>query len=326
MSKRIIQYLGTDTRRTISSAARTFGVAVSTVNGLVRRFEVRGSTAALPKGGARRIKLDQNAINMLSLWTEERPDVTLRELRTRLATELTIEVTKKTISNALKRSGFTVKLLRRLPASRNCTATIEARFVYAQKYLNEAPADRRSIIWIDECGFNLHVRRTCGRSRRGERASITVANGRGHNVSVCAAMSEEGFLHEKLRPGAYNAEEFCVYLRELFTILVQMGRRECWLILDNVPFHHRADVATCVHAHGHWLVFLPPYSPMLNPIESLFGKWKALIRGMEASMSQDALLRSMAIARAEISVADCLGWVRDMNRNIGLSLQRHVFE
>jgi transposase len=266
MSKRIIQYLGTDMRRMISSAARTFWVAVSTVNGLVWRFEARGSTAVLPKGGARRTKLVQSAINMLALWTEERPDVTLWELKICLATEQGIVVTNKTISNALKHSGFTVKLLWWLPASRNCPATIEAGFVYAQKYLNEAPVDHRSIIWIDECGFNLHIRHTCGHSRCGERASITVANGRGHNISVCVAMSEEGFLHKKLWPGAYNAKEFCVYLWELFTMLEQMGGRECWLILDNVPFHLRADIVACVHAYGHGLVFLSLYSPMLNPI------------------------------------------------------------
>jgi hypothetical protein len=77
--------------------------------------------------------------------------------------------------------------------------------------------------------------------------------------------------------------------------------------------------------YGHTLVFLPPYSPMLNPIESLFGKWKTLIRTQGVALSLDSLLLHMSAARCDITVNDCLGWIRDTNRNIGLSLQMHIF-
>jgi transposase len=105
-----------------------------------------------------------------------------------------------------------------------------------------------------------------------------------------------------------------------------MGRARCWIILDNVRFHHSLNVLECASRFEHQLIFLPPYSPMLNPIESLFGKWKTLIRAEGASISQDVLLTRMAAARVEISVSDCLGWIRDVDRNIGLSLQGHFFE
>ena len=85
-------------------------------------------------------------------------------------------------------------------------------------------------------------------------------------------------------------------------------------------------MSACAARHGHTLVFLPPYSPMLNPIESLFGKWKTLVRTQAVVFTQDSLLASMSVARIEITSADCLGWIRDMNRNIGLSLQGHLFE
>lgn len=326
LRERIIHYLHSNTKATISETAKTFGVAVSTTNGILRRYEARGTVQTLPKGGARNIKINMSAQNIIGAWIDEKPDITLREIRARLSTEYSIAVTVGAISTAISKHGFTVKILRTIPIARNCPENIQARFEYAQLFLNDAPADRRSILWIDECGFNLHIRRKCGRSRRGERASIVVANGRGRNISACAAMSEEGFIHERLRPGAYNAEEFCIFLRELFVILGQMGKSECWLILDNVRFHHSQIVASCAAQFGHHLVFLPAYSPMLNPIESLFGKWKTLIRSMGQSMTQDSLLESMAISRSEISVADCLGWIRDINRNIGMSLQRHVFE
>jgi hypothetical protein len=173
---------------------------------------------------------------------------------------------------------------------------LQARKAYAQKFINEAPADRRRIIWIDECGFNLYLRRKFGRSRRGDWASLTVANNRGRNISVCAAMSNEGFLHEVLRPGVYTAQTFCLFLCELFVVLHDMGRSNCWLVLDNVKFHHCEIVSSCASQHGHTLVFLPPYSPMLNPIESLFSKWKTLIRSAGVSLTQNLLLENMSSA------------------------------
>jgi transposase len=325
LQDRIIQYLHSNTNVSIAAAARTFGVAASTANGIMRRFEARGTTTLLPKGGSRRIKMTHEATLSLSSWLDERPDITLCTLKEKLRTEQGIVVSVKTIATHLIKNGFTVKILRTMPISRNCPETVQARYEYAQKYINDAPADHKNIIWVDECGFNLHIRRKCGRSRRGERASMAVANGRGRNISVCAAMSEEGFLLERLRLGSYNAEEFCAFLRELFTLLGQMGRDGCWIILDNVRFHHSPMVSLCATSYGHHLIFLPAYSPMLNPIESLFGKWKTLIRTQSVSMSQDSLLSSMATARVEITVPDCLGWIRDMTRNLALSLQYHLF-
>ena len=212
-----------------------------------------------------------------------------------------------------------------MPISRNCPATLQARHEYSQRFLGEAPADRRNIVWVDETGFNLHLRRKYGRARRGHNATVVVPNGRGRNISVCAAMSEEGFLHEMLQPGAYTAERFCVFLGELFDCLGSRGRSQCWIVLDNVRFHHCEIVRACSSARGHTLIFLPPYSPMLNPIESLFGKWKTLVRTEGVAQSQEILLANMAAARAAITQEDCLGWIRDTTRNIGLSLQYHIF-
>jgi hypothetical protein len=229
------------------------------------------------------------------------------------------------LSKALTKIGFTVKLIRPIPISRNCPNTILAQKQYAKKYLSESPLDHRDIIWVDECGFNLHLWQKFGRARRGEHASLRLANSRGQNISVCAAMSKEGFLYEVLRPGAFNGVHFCAFLSGLFELLHRMGRSNCWIILDNVRFHHSESVHLCAGQFGHLLVFLPPYSPMLNPIESLFGKWKTLIRTEGVSMNRDELLEHMAAARYEISVTDCLGWIRDTNQNIGLSLQEHIF-
>jgi transposase len=237
-----------------------------------------------------------------------------------------VHVTNKTVSKALTRIGFTFKLLRVLPVARNSPEIITSRHSYADRFLREAPINRANVVWVDECGFNLHLRRKHGRARRGLHGSIVVPNSRGQNISVCAAMNQDGFLIHQVRVGAFTAALFCDFLEHLFTELRIRGREQCWIIMDNVRFHHAQAVTDCAMRFGHTIQYLPAYSPMLNPIESLFGKWKTSIRTSGVIFSRDALLYQMEIARREISVVDCLGWIYEMNINVGLCLQDHVFD
>jgi transposase len=323
---RFSSYVQSNQSVSVSAAARAFGLPVSTAHRIIAKRAEGWTAPESRKRGHKPLKITQPATLAIARWVDERPDLTLLQLCRRLSEEYSIQVTPKTMSTTLTRIGYTIKILRSIPISRNCPDVIQARREYAQMFLNNAPADQRLIIWTDESGFNLHLRRKFGRARRGALASVTVPNNRGSNISVCAAMSEEGLLHEKLSPRPYTAELFCEYLDELFIELRRLGRAACWIILDNARFHHCAVVNECVTRNGHSLVFLPAYSPMLNPIESLFGKWKTLIQTQGVSYTQDELLAHMAIARYEISIPDCLGWIRDVGRNIGLSLTNHIFE
>ena len=65
---------------------------------------------------------------------------------------------------------------------------------------------------------------------------------------------------------------------------------------------------------------------MLNTSESLFNKWKTLIRSDGVVLTRDTLIERMAIARAEITVANCIGWIRDIDQIIALSFETHIFE
>jgi hypothetical protein len=217
--------------------------------------------------------LDNNKLDLIYRWLSERPDIILKALSEKMRKSLGITLSVKTMSKTLTKIGFTFKLLLTFPISRNSPETISLRKEYALKFLAEAPIDRRKIVWIDETGFNINLRRKHRRARCGEMASAVVANSRGTNHSICSAISEEGFIHYKLHNGAYNALRFNEYLEELFAILDAMGRSACYIIMDNAKFHHSAIIRESVERNGHAMIFLPEYSPMLSPIESLFSKW-----------------------------------------------------
>jgi transposase len=253
---RFLQYVLSSSTVSISLAARTFGLPVSTGHAIVRKNEADLTNSQNKWGGPRKLKITAEAHHAIEGWVDERPDLTLSCLCTRLADQFAITITWQSMAKFLNRIGFTSKLIRAIPIARNSPEVLQARRQYAQRVVSEAPADRRHVVWVDECGFNLHIRRKYGRSRRGERANVIVASSHGQNLSICAAMSEEGFLYDRICPGAYSAEHFCTFLEELFEHLCERGRGPCWIVLDNVRFHHCAIVSCCAERNGHTLVFL----------------------------------------------------------------------
>jgi transposase len=141
----------------ISKIAKTFGLATSMAYGILRHLEETGTTESLKRGGARNCKITRAAYDALDSWVDERPDMTLAQLSAKLFETFQISVSNQSVSNALTKIGFTVKLLQTIPMSRNTPPTLQARKDYAQKFLGKAPNDTRNIIWIDETGFNLHL-------------------------------------------------------------------------------------------------------------------------------------------------------------------------
>ena len=256
---------------------------------------------------------------------ESRPDLTLKQIAEKIRENFNIIVTLPTISNTLTKIGFTFKLLHTIPMGRNTEEVVLARKQFALNYFQEAPINREKIIWIDEVGYNLYLRRKQGRALKGARASITVPNSWGRNISICAAMSCGGFLLSKNSAVSTNTTEFCSFLRELFDYLRMNNLTNCWLILDNVKFYHSLQVNNLVRENGHSLIFLPPYSPMLNPIENLFSKWKSIIKTNNVVFNRDTLIQEINSAKRLITIDDCNGWIREINRNLSLAIEEHIF-
>ena len=138
----------------------------------------------------------------------------------------------------------------------------------------ESRQTAHTFIFVDEAGFNLAKTRGRGRNVIGQRATVAVPGQRGANITMCAALSNDGLLLHKPLIGPYNKERLVSFLDELHNQLVpaeERGARNCptfVVVWDNVAFHHFA-------AHPRMSVlFLPPYFPFLNPIEEFFSAWR----------------------------------------------------
>jgi transposase len=106
--------------------------------------------------------------------------------------------------------------------------------------------------------------------------------------------------------GTVNTQVFTYYLEHVLAPQLRPGQI---VVLDNLPVHKAAGVAECLHRHDCKLMFLPTYSPDLNPIELLFAKLKADLRCISAA-SLDALSLAIHQALKRVELHHLIGYFR----------------
>ena len=107
-------------------------------------------------------------------------------------------------------------------------------------------------------------------------------------------------------PGAMNTDALRVWTREVLAPELRPGDLVIW---DNLRIHADPEVADSIKTQGARLLFLPPYSPELNPIEEAWSKMKSVLRAIGAR-AFDALINAVRDALQGITPEDCGGWFR----------------
>nr|XP_023660031.1 uncharacterized protein LOC111839927 [Paramormyrops kingsleyae] len=131
-----------------------------------------------------------------------------------------------TIDRVLKRNEMRMKQLYKVPFERNSERVKEIRHQYVQRILElEARELLHTLIYVDEAGFNLAKGRRRGRNRIGQRATTDVPGRRGGNVTMCAAMSDNGILTHIPLLGPYNTQHLLTFLDTLYRDIVPENER-----------------------------------------------------------------------------------------------------
>jgi transposase len=165
--------------------------------------------------------------------------------------------------------------------------------------------DARRLVFVDESGFHTSMTRLYARAPRGKRAYGKVPRNRGKNTTLIAAITIEGGMGETIAvEGATDAEAFEAYVEHFLAPSLEEGQV---VVLDGLGAHRTQKVRGLVERRGADLVFLPPYSPDLNPIEEAFSKIKQLVRKAGAR-TREALVEAIGRALAAITPQDAAGW------------------
>ena len=165
--------------------------------------------------------------------------------------------------------------------------------------------DARRLVFVDESGFHTSMTRLRARAPRGKRAYGKVPRNRGKNTTLIGGITLEGGMGTSMIvEGATDAEAFEVYVEHFLAPTLEKGQV---VVLDGLGAHRAHRVRELIEARGADLVFLPSYSPDLNPIEEAFSKIKALVR-KDGARVREALVEAIGRALAAVTIEEAAGW------------------
>jgi len=140
---------------------------------------------------------------------------------------------------------------------------------------NQPNLDPSRLVFIDETCTTTNMARTRGRCSRGERLVSAVPFGHWKTTTFVAGLRHDGIVAPLVIDGPMNGSMFTAYIQQFLAPTLAPGDI---VVMDNLSSHKVQGVKEAIEARGARILYLPPYSPDLNPIEMVFSKVKALLR------------------------------------------------
>lgn len=164
--------------------------------------------------------------------------------------------------------------------------------------------DGRRFVFVDECSTNTSLSPIYGWSRRGQRVYFEAPRNWGANVTLLSSMGFSGMGPSLAVEGATTREVFETYIEKVLAPELRPGQV---VVMDNLSSHKGQRVRELIEGRDCELLYLPPYSPDLNPIEEAFSKLKALLRRAKAR-THKTLVEAMGRALDAITASDARGF------------------
>ena len=176
--------------------------------------------------------------------------------------------------------------------------------------------DGRRFVFVDECSTNTSLSPTYGWSRRGSRVRLETPRNWGADVTLLSSISRSGMGPSLAVEGATTKVVFEVYVERVLVPALKPGQI---VVMDNLSSHKGPRVRELIEGCGCELLYLPPYSPDLNPIEQAFSKVKALLRRAGAR-TREALIEAMGRALDAVATSDARGFFESCGYHVTAQL------
>ena len=145
-------------------------------------------------------------------------------------------------------------------------------------------AQPERVVFIDETSVKTNLTRLRGRAPRGERLTMDAPFGSWGTQTLIAGLTADALIAPWVIKGAMDGPAFAAYVSKVPVPEIEPGTV---VILDNLATHRNVEATRALRDHGCWFLFLPPYSPDLNPIERALSKLKAHLRRIGARTFTD---------------------------------------
>jgi transposase len=171
---------------------------------------------------------------------------------------------------------------------------------------NKAKLNAGKLIFLDETWTTTNMVRLYGRAPCGRRLIEAVPHGHWHISTFIGGLRQSGIVAPCVIDGAVDGAMFVAYIEQVLVPELQPGDT---VIMDNLSSHKVAGVRSAIEAAGANLLYLPPYSPDLNPIEMAFSKLKSLLRA-KALRTMDELWKALGPLSDTFSQSECVNYLR----------------
>jgi len=165
--------------------------------------------------------------------------------------------------------------------------------------------DPKQLVFIDETAATTKMTRLYGRAPQGKRLVDKVPHGHRKTTTFICGLRHDGVAAPFVLDGPMDGPHFLAYVEQILAPTLKKGQI---VFLDNVSTHKVDGVEEAIEARGARAVFLPAYSPDLNPIEQLFARLKSFLRKMKARTVEE-LWRAIASFLKGVSKGECKAYL-----------------
>lgn len=217
-------------------------------------------------------------------------------------------VCKETIRRAIKELHYTFTRLQNISSTILTVSSSFARREYASNFILETGINR-NIFFLDETGLQVCMRPYYGWSPDKKRTVKFVKQIWTRNFNVIAIINKDCLFYYKVLNNTCNAEEMAIYLNELVSYVSSLNIVNQQLIMDNVRFHHSANVKDAWEGNGREIMYLQSYCSFFNLIENLFSQWKYITSQREPKSEED-LFNIIHMFLDLVTIEDCNGYYK----------------
>lgn len=258
------------TAKQIAALAGCSSRSVKAIRSNIKHF---GTPKAPPTGSpGRRSLISSSMFDAVKDMLFQKPDRYLDEIADYIRLEFSVEVSASTISRALATRRWSKKTIKR--RAKEQSAELRDQYIYDMTAFASY-----HLVYVDESGCDNRVgfRRT-GWAPVGSTPMQTKRFHRDQRSHILPAYTQDGIMLARVYQGSTDGEVFEDFLEELLPWCGRWPQPKSVLVMDNASIHHSERVEQLCKQAGVKLVYLPPYSPDLNPIEEFFAELKAFVK------------------------------------------------
>lgn len=333
--KQIVDYINLlIEQHPVQYAASKAGITLSTAYRIRKIWNENDCIPAhKPRGPKKSNNMTEEHVLFILTLVDSFAPMTLDTMRLKLMEKFVEVQIKKTSFHTFIRTEccLSMKKLEKITEYRVLEETLENRKNTVQSFIDDPEMNyETNCVFLDEAGFNLYLSRSRGWSIVGTPCLTVAPKRKGNNITLLGAMCHLGLISLSLRKTRVQQSKkrdvngepvrvatktgtrtahFMEYITSLLAELDRMQLKGYHIVMDNASIHKAVEIQNLITSRGYKCVYLPVYSPFLNPIEELWSKLKYRIKRGPFETG-DTLTPRIIEASTHITQADCQGWIR----------------